>query len=1175
MKRQFVTIVFTLISILGFTQNSSWAPTKGPYGGAYILTNGHNGKLYSQLYTNNKIVYRSTDGGMSWELTSGFANTPADKRIIGEAGNFYYKSTSGTWFRSFNEGQTWSSMGTIAHNISEIQETKTGTLIGWNTAQNIFYRSTNGAQSWQFVQQYSVSSSGSSNNIIPIISGVIIAQNSEGSTKNAYVSMDDGLTWSSSSLTNDYSLKCVSPSGAIFYVKGTDLYRRIVSPFQLIKVLGGLFNSNMTILPSGRLLVDILGELKYSDDDGFTWQNMPTNIPVGQLYTTTYLPDSSIFFNFKFNLYKSSDGGTTWKYSNNGMNNGLITNMKFISDSLYFATTPSGLFKTENAGSSWELIAEQFADQSAASFYSSFAFTNSGGVLSVHKNLLQYSVAANDSFVDITPPQAVVTKLSKVFVNPNNNQIFFAHDQGLSRSNDLGQTWTTNFNYKKCVDVLFHPSGRIVVSTGTNLLLSDNNGNSWTSIPSPFTPSYVKTGPLVVASNGTIFLYSVGHVNIMRSDDRGETWYLAGKWPFTSFPFSANLFFASNGHLYARGSNTYFSVNEGLTWQNIGCPDLSNCTTNFAALTPSQKLYLQNDDYDCYISKAPVSEGSYVEGHVRIDADADCSTDDAQEPLGNRNMEVIGDDVSFYTKTNAEGHYIFFLDTGQYELLIHHPNKIWWDDCQDTVAVDITEFYTRDTADFAALRLAFCPLMTVDVGIPQLRRCFNNQVYVSYCNQGTEPADSAWIDVFLDPYLSLVSSGQQHQDLGNNTIRFFLGDVQAEACGSFQLTVYLDCDSTILGQTHCISAHAYPDTLCVPVPDWSGAEIKATVTCQDSIIQLKLENDGDAPSQNLEYIIIEDDVMLFSGQQSYGIGQAITMDYPTNGSTWRIESEQEPGHPFSTLAIAFSEGCGGFGSTGFINQFNVNGTQPSWHRTCVENQGSYDPNDKQGFPLGAGAGNRINPGQDIDYLIRFQNTGTDTAFTVRIIDNLSALLDPASIRPGTSSHPYTWELKDEGTISFTFANVLLPDSNVNEAASHGFIQFNIKQRPNIPLGSVITNKAAIYFDFNAPVITNTTSHTVDEMPITSSVKNVHSKAATELDIWPNPCRESTRIRYLPRSSGQHYLKIYDMLGNLALQKVSKNADIELQTIVLRQGIYLAEIRDAHGNLLGSGRLVKH
>ncbi|MCB0556652.1 MAG: hypothetical protein KDD02_24110, partial [Phaeodactylibacter sp.] len=64
-------------------------------------------------------------------------------------------------------------------------------------------------------------------------------------------------------------------------------------------------------------------------------------------------------------------------------------------------------------------------------------------------------------------------------------------------------------------------------------------------------------------------------------------------------------------------------------------------------------------------------------------------------------------------------------------------------------------------------------------------------------------------------------------------------------------------------------------------------------------------------------------------------------------------------------------------------------------------------NDKQGFPRGYGDEHYIYPGTDLEYLVRFQNTGNDTAFLVVIRDTLSEFLDIATVRPGAASHPYT------------------------------------------------------------------------------------------------------------------------------------------------------------------------
>ncbi|MBL0357203.1 MAG: hypothetical protein IPP72_10105 [Chitinophagaceae bacterium] len=133
-------------------------------------------------------------------------------------------------------------------------------------------------------------------------------------------------------------------------------------------------------------------------------------------------------------------------------------------------------------------------------------------------------------------------------------------------------------------------------------------------------------------------------------------------------------------------------------------------------------------------------------------------------------------------------------------------------------------------------------------------------------------------------------------------------------------------------------------------------------------------------------------------------------------------------------------------------------------------RGAYDPNDKQATPELSPL--QIANGTYIDYTIRFQNTGNDTAFNVVISDTLAAELLANTLEVFSSSHNCKTTVKDN-IVFFEFLNILLPDSNTNEMKSHGFVSFRIKPHPSVPSGSTINNNAAIYFDYNVPVITNT------------------------------------------------------------------------------------------------------
>ena len=230
------------------------------------------------------------------------------------------------------------------------------------------------------------------------------------------------------------------------------------------------------------------------------------------------------------------------------------------------------------------------------------------------------------------------------------------------------------------------------------------------------------------------------------------------------------------------------------------------------------------------------------------------------------------------------------------------------------------------------------------------------------------------------------------------------------------------------------------------------------------------------------------------------------------------------------------------------------------------NTGSFDPNDKTGFPLGVSTKHFIEPNQDLDYLIRFQNTGTDTAFKVVIQDILDKNLDASTLRLGVSSHTYTTQWKGKDTLSFIFDNILLPDSFRNEAKSHGFVRFKIAQKQDLPIGTILKNQAGIYFDFNEAVITNTTFHTVGKDFIPSIVSNINKLDALNynVSIAPNPVVQSLNITIDNGNISDTYsVLIFDMLGRQVKRQSFNTKSIILNRENLENGIYLLEVRANH------------
>ena len=133
---------------------------------------------------------------------------------------------------------------------------------------------------------------------------------------------------------------------------------------------------------------------------------------------------------------------------------------------------------------------------------------------------------------------------------------------------------------------------------------------------------------------------------------------------------------------------------------------------------------------------------------------------------------------------------------------------------------------------------------------------------------------------------------------------------------------------------------------------------------------------------------------------------------------------------------------------------------------------AYDPNDKLVNLEYIDYDEYLQENPMLEYTIRFQNTGNDTAFTVRLEDQLGSRIDRSSFQPLSSSHDYDARLSAEGLIIFLFEDILLPDTATNFVASQGYIKFRIGLKENLSTGIVIENEANIFFDFNPPILTN-------------------------------------------------------------------------------------------------------
>ncbi len=592
--------------------------------------------------------------------------------------------------------------------------------------------------------------------------------------------------------------------------------------------------------------------------------------------------------------------------------------------------------------------------------------------------------------------------------------------------------------------------------------------------------------------------------------------------------------------------------------------------------SPAPSFVYKNDNTMIATPNCNLFQQASITGRIYRDENNNCQYDAGEVYLENIIIKNNTDLANFYDKTDTSGYYWLNLLGGENDIEVIPPNPLF-QACQPSYTFDIN----GDTAivlDIPLQPIISCPLMEVNIGTPFVRYCFPNTYYVTYCNLGTVTAENAYVEVLLDPYFTPISSSIPWSSNQGDLYTFDLGDVAYNECGGFFIQVEMDCDSTEVGQTHCVSANIYPDTICIPSANYSGAEIEVSGSCTGDSVQFIISNIGTSPMAAVQqYIVIEDQVILMQGDFDLNDGESTSVSVAATGAMYRLEAGQEINYPLPSSPSVTIETCtpaDSISSLGFFNWYPQDEGSPFNSRDCQESIAAWDPNDKQAFPEGYGPQHYIEANTSIEYKIHFQNTGNDTAFKVVLLDTLSEHLDFTTIQVGASSHPFSWDLTGEGVLSFVFNDIMLPDSNVNEPASHGFIYFTIDQEANNAIGTVINNSAAIYFDFNAPVITNETIHTIGEDFIEKVMVSTYQPLSSngQLLVSPNPTNQNTFFQWSGERVSRGRFSLYSSTGKLILQQFFAGNQWQLDADGLAEGIYFFDVSD-NGRQLATGKLV--
>lgn len=222
---------------------------------------------------------------------------------------------------------------------------------------------------------------------------------------------------------------------------------------------------------------------------------------------------------------------------------------------------------------------------------------------------------------------------------------------------------------------------------------------------------------------------------------------------------------------------------------------------------------------------------------------------------------------------------------------------------------------------------------------------------------------------------------------------------------------------------------------------------------------------------------------------------------------------------------------------------------------------SFDPNDK--ICLG---GDYVRPEQVGDYMyyrIRFENLGTASAENIKVTDMIDTTkFDIASLSPVDGSHPFTTRVIQGNQVEFMFNNIQLGFADEN---NDGYLVFKIRSLNSLAEGAVLENTASIYFDYNLPVVTNTSVVKVQTSLHTISFETL------ELALYPVPAGDKVFISN-PQQVNVQSVTVYNLLGQSVLENVTPGPQGDVNVTTLAKGSYVMRVRTELGD--GVMRFVK-
>ena len=286
-------------------------------------------------------------------------------------------------------------------------------------------------------------------------------------------------------------------------------------------------------------------------DNGKTWIESNTGFVGSEVVDLVTSLDGTMYATtYNLGIFKSTDGGKNWVFASFGIKNWygmqLATHPE-DADTL-FTTTNGGVYKSTNAGKSWELIGgSDLCDDEDAGGNCHYhgivvekeapfkVLVGSGGDQYAKEGVgLTGSEDNGESWRNSDDGFIRDVHVSKLVIDPNNNNVFYATTQGETEYTDK-------------------------VGDGAGVFKSTDRGNNWTQINNGL--NSLETNVLVVDPNDSDVLYlGTDDDGIYKSINGGENWKKL--IPTASFGVGDIIVDPQNSNNVYMGTVDYFRLSE-------------------------------------------------------------------------------------------------------------------------------------------------------------------------------------------------------------------------------------------------------------------------------------------------------------------------------------------------------------------------------------------------------------------------------------------------------------------------------------------------------------------------------------------------------------------------------------------------------------------------------------